>query len=97
MQEFECSRRCWLAFCSALLALAVASPAWAVETVYTQTEIVVYQSPSNDSREVTRLPAGAAVPSHGVRGDWVNVKVDVDGESLNGWIRKNDVDRYPPG
>ena len=81
MQIFECSRRRWLALCLALFALGVASPAWAVETVFAQTDdVVVYQSPTTVSSEVTRLPAGAAVSSHGAQGDWVNVNVDVDGQ-----------------
>lgn len=97
MQLFESSRRCWLAVSLALFALAVASPAWATETAYAQTDVVVYQSPSDTSAEVTRLPAGAEVLSEGARGDWVNVEVDVNGESVNGWIRKDDVGSNPPG
>ncbi len=97
MQMFECSRRSWLALCLALFALALASPAWASETVYAQTDVVVHQSPADTSSEVARLPAGAAVLSEGVRGDWTNVKVDVDGESVNGWVRKDDLGANPPG
>ena len=97
MQMFECGRRYWLALSLALFALAVASPAWASETVYAQTDVVMHQSPADASSEVTRLPAGAAVLSQGVRGNWLNVKVDVDGESVNGWIRKGDVGANPPG
>lgn len=97
MQMFECSRRCWLALSLALFALAVASPAWADETVYTRTDgVVVYQSPATTSSEVTRLPAGAAVLSHGPRGDWLSIDVFVDGQVVNGWIHQNDVSTNPP-
>ena len=96
MQSFERSRRCWLTLFLALFALAVASPAWASETVYAKAEVVVYSSPTTAAPEVTRLLRGASVLSHGAEGEWLNVDVDVDGESVNGWIHNSELGTSPP-
>jgi hypothetical protein len=98
MQKFESSRSYWLALPLALFVLAVAAPAWASETLYAQTNgVAVYQSPSPAALEITRLPAGAAVLSYGAEGEWLNVDVDVDGKSVNGWIHNSEVGTSPPG
>ncbi len=95
MQMFEWCRRCWLAVSLALFALAMASPVWASDTVYAKAEVVVYSSPTTAAPEVTRLSRGASVLSHGAEGEWLNVDVDVAGESVNGWIHEDEVEASP--
>ena len=97
MQMLQNSRGTWLALSLALFALAVVSPAWASETIYAQAGgVVVYSSPTHAAPQITSLPAGAALVSHGAEGEWLNVDVDVDSESVNGWVRGDEVSTSPP-
>ena len=100
MQMLESSRSLTLftsTLAVALLALALALPAFASDTVYAQgSDVVVYQSPTAAANEVARLSAGEAVLSHGAEGEWVNIDVDVNGESVNGWIHEAQVGVNPP-
>jgi uncharacterized protein YraI len=97
MQILLSSLRTWLTLSLGLFALAVVSPAWAGETVYAQTGgVVVYSSPSPAAPQITSRPAGAGMFSHGAEGEWLNVDVDVDGQSVNGWVRNDEVSTSPP-
>jgi uncharacterized protein YraI len=97
MQIARSSRRSWLVVLVASMALLIASPVLASSTVYAQSSgVIVYSSPTPAAPQITTLAAGAAVLSHGAEGEWLNVDVDVDGTSVNGWIHSDEVAANPP-